>query len=210
VTSQGPDTEQLLDEVRRGDGAARSRLLDRHRARLRLMIALRMDRRLTARFDPSDVVQDALLEADRHLADYLEHRPLPFYPWLRQFAWNRLIDLHRRHLLAGRRSVAREELPIPQLPDESACELVHRLFARDSSPSARLEREEVRRQVQEALEQLPERDREVLVLRHLERLPTADIAAVLGISEAAVYTRHLRALRRLGELLGGDPTLEVS
>jgi RNA polymerase sigma-70 factor (ECF subfamily) len=203
MTRQEPDTDQLLAEVSRGDSSARSQLLDRHRDRLRHMVAVRMDRRLAARFDPSDVVQEVLLEADRHLADYLEHRPLPFYPWLRQFAMNRLIDLHRRHLHAGRRSVSREEMPGPPLPDESADELVRRLFARDSSPSARLEREETRQQVRAALEQLPLHDREVLVLRHLEQLPTPQIAAILGVSEGAVYTRHLRALKRLGESLKG-------
>jgi RNA polymerase sigma-70 factor (ECF subfamily) len=208
MKGQEPDTDQLLDEVRRGDAAARSRLLERHRRRLRQMVALRLDRRLAARFDPSDVVQEALLEADRQLGDYLEQRPLPFYPWLRQFAFNRLIDLHRHHLCAQRRSVAREEVSIPPLPEESAWKLIRRLFARDSSPSARLQREEKRRQVREALEQLPERDREVLVLRHLEHLPTADLAAVLGISEAAVYTRHVRALKRLGRLLKGHPSGE--
>jgi RNA polymerase sigma-70 factor (ECF subfamily) len=200
---QEPDTEHLLAEAGRGAENARSRLLDRHRGRLRRMVVLRMDQRLSARFDPSDVVQEALLEADRCLADYLRDRPLPFYPWLRQFAVNRLIDLHRRHLQAGRRSVTREEMPIPPLADESALELVGRLFARDSSPSARLQREEARQQVQQALDQLPGRDREVLVLRHLEQLPTAEIAAVLGVSEGTVYTRHLRALKRLAELLKG-------
>jgi RNA polymerase sigma-70 factor (ECF subfamily) len=201
MTRLEPDTEELLAQASRGNSTARSQLLAQHRGRLRQMVAARMDRRLAARFDPSDVVQEVLLQADRHLADYLEHRPIPFYPWLRQFAVNHLIDLHRRHLKAGRRSVTREEMPSPRLPDESADELVERLFARDSSPSARLEREEVRQQVRQALEQLPERDRELLVLRHLERLSTAEIAAVLGVSEATVYTRHLRALKRLGELL---------
>jgi RNA polymerase sigma-70 factor (ECF subfamily) len=67
-----------------------------------------------------------------------------------------------------------------------------------------LQREEVRARVQQALARLSEGDREVLVLRHLERLPTAEIAEVLGLSEGAVYTRHVRALRRLRQLLGDD------
>jgi RNA polymerase sigma-70 factor, ECF subfamily len=203
MAGQEADTDQLLEEVRHGDHNARSRLLDRHRRRLCVMVGARMDPRLAARFNPSDVVQEALMDADRKLSDYARQRPLPFYPWLRQFAWNRLVDLHRRHLRAGRRSVAREEMPIPQLPDQSAWELVRALADRGSSPSAHLEREEARVHVQQALERLPERDREVLVLRHLEGMTPAEIAAVLGIREAAVYTRHLRALRRLGELLKG-------
>src|SRR5437867_2294662 len=103
--STGVDTEELLDRVGRGDGAARQQLLTRHRRRLRRMIAVRMDRRMAARVDPSDVVQETLAEADTKLPGYLRSRPLPFYPWLRQLAIERLIDLHRRHIQARKRSV---------------------------------------------------------------------------------------------------------
>src|SRR5437588_12001690 len=99
-----PDTDELLARVRRGDGSARQLLWARHRQRLRRMIALRLDRRLRARVDPSDVVQEALTEADHELGKYLREQPLPFYPWLRQIAVDRLAKLHRRHLEAGRRS----------------------------------------------------------------------------------------------------------
>ena len=51
------------------------------------------------------------------------------------------------------------------------------------------------------MDQLTERDREVLVLRYLEQMPPREIAAVLDVSEAAVYTRHVRALERLRRLL---------
>jgi RNA polymerase sigma-70 factor (ECF subfamily) len=198
---RGTDTDQLLDNASRGDGAARARLLDRHRQRLRHMIALRLDRRLAARIDPSDVVQEALIVADRQLDRYLRERPLPFYPWLRQIAWERLVDAHRRHVLSRRRSVTRERPLEASLSDESAQQLIQQLAARGSSPSARLDREEHEQRVKHALEELAERDREILVLRHLERLTTEEIAAVLGISVGAVYTRHLRALERLGHLL---------
>ena len=103
------DNDELLERAGRGDAQARADLLARHRERLRRMVALRMDRRLSPRVDPSDVVQDALAEAHRQLPDYLLERPLPFYPWLRQIAWDRLVQQHRRHLHAGRRSVRREE-----------------------------------------------------------------------------------------------------
>src|SRR5213596_686911 len=113
MVTREPDTDHLLQAVSQGDVTARSRLLDRHRKRLKRMIAVRMDRRLAARVDPSDVVQDVLLEADRRLADYLRERPLPFYPWLRQIATDRMADLHRRHIQARKRSVRREEGPLP-------------------------------------------------------------------------------------------------
>jgi RNA polymerase sigma-70 factor, ECF subfamily len=192
-----PDTEKLLDAAATGDAPARGQLLDRHRQRLRRMVAVRLDRRLRARLDPSDLVQDTLAEANRRLDDYLQHRPLPFYPWLRQIAWNRMIDARRYHLRAGR-TVGREEPA--GLPAESALELAERLVAGEG-PSTAVRRKELQAQVRAALGRLPERDREVLALRFLEQLSPAEMAAVLGVSDGAVRVRVLRALRRLREIL---------
>lgn len=200
MTAQGPDTDQLLDQIAQGDENACGTLLQRYRPRLRQMIALRLDHRLQARIDPSDVLQETFTEAAQKLAEYAHCRPLPFYPWLRRLAWERLVRLHRRHLQAARRSVRREQ-PLP-LPDESAVELADRLSARGSSPSVRLQREETANQVRTALAQLRPRDQEVLVLRHLEHLSVQEIAAILELTEDAVKTRHLRALQRLRQLLG--------
>jgi RNA polymerase sigma-70 factor (ECF subfamily) len=198
-----PDTQELLERSVCGDAAARQELLVRHRARLRRMVAARLDRRLSARLDPSDVVQDVLACAARHLDEYLRDRPLPFYPWLRQFAWERLCKLHRHHIHAMRRSINREELDMP-LPDESARQLAHRLLASGTSPSRRLIRQEQREQVRAALAELAPRDREILVMRHLEQMETPEIAAALGITERAVRNRQFRALMRLRTLLEGD------
>jgi RNA polymerase sigma-70 factor (ECF subfamily) len=184
-----------------GDGEARQKLLVRHRERLRRMVALRMDHRLAARIDPSDVVQEALIEADRHLEAYLRDRPLPFYPWLRQFAWQRLRHVHRLHIDAQRRSVTREEPWEMPLPDHSAFDLARRLLAAGSSPSRHLIRDEMHARVRSALEQLDPRDREVLVLRYLEGMTTDEIAAVVGVRSGAIKMRHLRALERLRGLL---------
>src|SRR5437868_11122394 len=93
-----PDTEQLLARLAQGDEEARGLLLQRHRARLRCMIDLRLDPRLRRRVDPSDVLQESLAEADRKLSDYARSRPLPFYPWLRELAWECMARLHRRHI----------------------------------------------------------------------------------------------------------------
>ena len=198
------DTEQLMDRACRGDAAARQELLVRYRDRLCRMVRVRLDRRLAARIDPSDVVQEALLEADRKLAAYLHERPLPFYPWIRRLAWERLVKLHRRHLQA-RRSVTREDHGVPDLPDESALELAGRLIASGTSPSGRLAGKERRDQLLAALTRLEERDREVLVLRYLEELPTREIAVLLETTEGAIRTRHVRALQRLRVLLGEGP-----
>ena len=207
MTAAGPDTDQLLDLAASGDSAARQALLDRHRRRLRRMIALRLDRRLAARVDPSDVVQEALADAGRKLDGYLRVRPLPFYPWLRQLAWERLVKLHRRHT-ADKRDVAREAPP--ELPDESALELAERLACPGTGPESRVLKDELRQRVRAALDRLTAADRELLVLRHAEQLSTKETAAVLGLSEPAVKSRHLRALERLRSALGGNPLEESS
>jgi RNA polymerase sigma-70 factor (ECF subfamily) len=199
-----PDTEELLRRAGQGDQAAHGELLERHRLRLQRMVQLRLDRRLAARVDVTDVVQEALADAVQKLPDYLRRRPLPFYPWLRQLAWERLVQLHRRHLYARKRTVTREEPSALTLPDDSVLELAERLQARGSSPSARLCRDELRQRVQAALARLSELDREVLLLRHFEQLSAREIAGVLGLTEGAVHTRHLRALERLRALLNDD------
>jgi len=198
VKTSDPDTDELLAQASRSD-RARQALLARHRDRLRRMVAVRLDRRLAARVDPSDVVQEALAEAAASLRDYLRDRPLPFYPWLRQIAWERLVKLHQRHT-ARKRSVAREE-PLP-LPDQSAAELASRLVDRGASPSDAAVREEMNQRVRAALTRLAATDREVLVLRFLERLTTAETAEILGISEGAVKLRQLRAVARLRDRMG--------
>jgi RNA polymerase sigma-70 factor (ECF subfamily) len=210
MTPLEPDTEGLLEQAAGGDPSASQELLARHRQRLRQMVGVRLDRRLAARLDPSDVVQEVLLEAHQKLGEYLRERPLPFYPWLRQLAWDHLVALHRRHVRAGKRSVSREEASGLPLPDESALDLACRLLARQSSPSRQAVRAELCGRVQAALTELGERDREVLVLRHLEQLAIREIAAVLNLSEGAVKVRHLRAMERLRTLLGADPAEGMS
>jgi RNA polymerase sigma-70 factor (ECF subfamily) len=207
TSAQEWDTDTLIRKARQGDRVAREQLLVRYRGRLRQMIAIRLDPRVAARVDPSDVVQEALTDASRKLSEYLKHRPIPYYPWLRKLALERLVKLHRRHIQAQKRSVTREEDWLPSLPDESAVELADRVAAGNlgvqpgSVPMGHLLREELRRRVRTILVQLGPRDREVLVLRHLEQMTPREMSAVLGISEGAVRVRHLRALQRFRELL---------
>lgn len=197
-TAQDPDTDELLDRAAAGDDSARQRLLDRHRDRLRRMVAIRLDRRVGRRVDPSDVVQDALAVAHRKLDEFLVRRPVPFYPWLRQIAWESLVKCHQRHT-ADKRTVAREE--VFTLSDDSIEDLVGRLASSGTGPGERAARAEMRQRVRAALRELAPADREVLVLRYLEQLSTAETADVLGCRVGAVKVRLLRALRRLRDLL---------
>jgi len=204
MTQPDLDTEQLIHRARGGDSDARQQLLARHRERLCRMVAARLDRRVAARLDPSDVVQDALMEAAQKLSDYLRDVPVPFYPWLRRLTWEHLLKLHQRHLTARKRSVLREQPVRLPLSHESVHELARRLVNHESSPSRRLLQAELRDRVQAALTRLPESDRELLALRYMERVSIRDMAAILGIQEGAVKMRHTRALDRLSRLLATD------
>jgi RNA polymerase sigma-70 factor (ECF subfamily) len=201
MPSTPSDTAALLARAARGDGQARDQLLIRHRDRLRRMIAIRMDHRLQKRVDPSDIVQETLVIADRRLTEYLRDQPIPFYPWLRQLAWDQIVAFQRKHLYARRRSRRREEDMAAPLSDDSVVELASCVLDDSANPLHKLVRAELRGRVRQAIEKLPDTYREVLVLRHLEQLSTAETAEILGIGQSAVKMRHLRALERLKGLL---------
>jgi RNA polymerase sigma-70 factor, ECF subfamily len=199
------DTDQLLLQAAGSGQDTWGELLERHRQRLERMVALRMDKRLAMRLDPADVVQETLAEAVVKLPAYMRDEPLPFYPWLRQLALDLLTELHRRHVSARMRTVTLEERWCPEFSNDSVVQLADRLLGRTSSPSTRLIRKEECERVRAALGRLASPDREVLVMRHLEQLPLADIAAVLGVTEGTTGKRHLRALERLRALLADTP-----
>ena len=204
-TSSEPDTEELVERAGHGDATALPWLLVRHRDRLRKMVAVRLDRRVAARVDASDVVQEAFAEAAKQFEEYLRTRPLPFSAWLRQLAWERLVKLHRRHIHAQKRSIRREEDWSMPLPEDSVLRLARRLLAGGTSPSQAMIRDEQRHRLRVALEQLAPHDREILVMRNLEQLPIAEIAEILCLTEGAVKVRHLRALQRLRVVLEVSP-----
>jgi RNA polymerase sigma-70 factor (ECF subfamily) len=191
------ETQRLLQQVRRGDRLAFEQLFTRHRPFLRQIIELRLDPRLRSRVDPSDVVQETQLEAFRRLDDYLQRQPMPFRLWLRKTACERLLMAQRQHVGAARRAVGREVT----LPDASSLQLAQQLLAGGSTPSQRLNREELAGQVRQAVTRLSETDREVLLMRNLEMLSNQEVAHELQIDPAAASQRYGRALLRLRKLL---------
>jgi RNA polymerase sigma-70 factor (ECF subfamily) len=195
-------TEQLLRDVRQGDQAAASRLLQRHRQALRHLVQMRLDRKIQPRVDASDIVQEVLLEANRRLRDYLDNPVMPFHLWLRHIARDRIIDAHRRHRVSAKRSVDREQAMVTQgRPDRSTVDLAALLRDNQLTPAAAATATEMRRQFEAAIEQLCEQDREIVRLRHFEQLSNQQSAQALGLSMPAASMRYLRAVRRLRELL---------
>jgi RNA polymerase sigma-70 factor (ECF subfamily) len=202
MPEQTPDTDQLLERTAAGDQSAAQELLVRHRPRLRRMVAVYLDQRISARVDPSDVVQEALAEAFQRLPEYVREQEISFYPWLRQIAWQRLVKLHRRHLTAARRSVHREDDMRMLLPDDSVQELASRLAVSGTEPNQKLIRQEMRDRVRAALDELRPADRTLLVMRYLEHMTLKEIAEATQTTTAAVKKRHTRALERLERRLG--------
>jgi RNA polymerase sigma-70 factor (ECF subfamily) len=208
MTLDGSETEELLRNAS-GGGPAFQQLLKRHRGRLRRMVAVRLDRWLAPVVDPSDVVQEAFADASRKLREFLRHRPMPFYPWLRRLAWERIIQFHRRHLRTQKRAITRAERLDVAFPAESTILLAERLAASGTSPSQRLVRDEEGRLLRDVLERLSSRDREVLVMCYLEGLAFGEIAAVLGITENAAKVRHFRAIKRVRKVIDGTAAGEL-
>jgi len=197
VRPDSAETKRLLDEVGQGDRGAFDRLFGRHRRFLRQMVGLCLDPKLRPRVDPSDVVQEAQLEAVRRLPEYLKCRPMPFRLWLRQIAHDRLLKIRRHHLHTARRALGREVA----LPDRSSQMLAQQLLASGSTPSQNLDRRELARDLRLALGRLPDTDRELLLLRNFEGLSYSEIGYILGVEPATARKRHGRALVRLHKIL---------
>jgi RNA polymerase sigma-70 factor (ECF subfamily) len=202
----GSETDRLLQRVAAGDREVWGLLLTQHRERLRNMVALRLDRRLQGRIDPSDVIQEAFLTASMQLADYLRNPTIPFYLWLRLVTGQKLVALHRHHLGTQARDAGREvSLDRGALPEASSFALAAQLLGHDSRPSEIALRNELAQRLEDALNSLEPLDREVLVLRHFEQLSNAEAALVLGVRESAASKRYVRALQRLKDILASLP-----
>jgi RNA polymerase sigma-70 factor (ECF subfamily) len=200
------ETSELLARAKAGNLQALNEIFARHRDRLRRMVDIRLDRRLVARVDPSDVIQDAYLDVARRLEEYLRDPKLPLLLWLRFIVGERLLKLHRQHLGVQARDAGREiSLYREALPEASSAALAAQLLGRNTSPTHAAARAERMLRVQDALNNLDPIDREVLSLRHFEQLNRRETAQVLGIEDAAAAKRYIRALKRLKDTLADMP-----
>ena len=196
MTPDSVETQHLLEQVRTGNRQAFEQLLAQHRPYLCQLVELRLDRKLRSRVDPSDVVQEAQLEAVRRLDAYLEQVPMPFRLWLRQLAQDRL-PARTAATAAARRSVDHEVA----IPEGSSLQFAQQLLASGSTPSQQLGQQELALRVRQAIAQLTVTDREVLLLRTFEGLSFEEVSFLLTIDPAAARKRHGRALLRLHQLL---------
>lgn len=200
------ETADLLRSAEVGGPEAVNELLERHRGPLRALIQARLDRALARRVDASDIVQDAMIEASQRLTGFMSDGRMPFKLWLRQIALDRIIDTHRRHRVAARRSLDREQPLDAGYSDRSSLQLAAQLRDPAITPAAQAIRKELERRFLSSLDLMAPEDREIIYMRHFEQLSNSEAAETLGLTPSAAGMRHLRALRRLRMILGESPS----
>ena len=195
-------TDRLLSDAKSQQPTAVNALLDEFREPLRRVVNMRLDPALARRVDASDIVQDVLLEATQRLRDYLKKPDMPFHLWLRHLAQDRIIDTHRRHRLAQRRSIDKEQPNHgPAWAEDSSASLVAQLVDAERTPGTEAIRVELQQKLSAAVAELDDGDRDIILMRHTEQLSNQEVAQSLGLTEAAASMRYLRALRRLRTVL---------
>lgn len=204
--SEAIQPPQLIERAVEGDSRAWEQLLKENRARLRRMVALRLDRRLQGRVDPSDILQESFIDAARRLPEYAKNPSMPFFIWLRRLTGQRLMEQHRRHLGAQARDATREvSLYQGAFPEATTADLAANLLGELTSPSQAVIRIEQRKRLQDALDSLEPIDREILVLRHFEQLSNGEVSEVLSLDKSAASKRYVRAMERLKDVLIAMP-----
>ncbi|MDX1927549.1 MAG: sigma-70 family RNA polymerase sigma factor [Pirellulaceae bacterium] len=193
--------QNVLQKAKSGDQESVGELLGVYRDYLLGIAVARLDPRIRARCNPSDVVQETMLEAYRDFHQFRGGHEREFLAWIRQILANNLARMVEVHLLTDKRDLRRERR-IEPLPNASGSRLENRdhwFTDNGSSPSSILQKKEQLSAVLERIARLPSNYRDVLILRHIEDLPFDEVGARLGKSAGAVRMLWLRALEQLRE-----------
>lgn len=175
--------------------------LDRYRPLLKLLVRqYQLDPRLQRRFDSSDLVQETLLRAHAHRDQFRGSTEAELVKWLQEILASALADEVRK-ARAQKRDVALEQ-SLQSVMAESSARLEAYLTAEQPSPGEQAERHELLLRLANALDQLPEDQRDVVIQRDLQGASVGQIAAQLGRTEKSVAGLLLRGRRKLRELLG--------
>jgi RNA polymerase sigma-70 factor, ECF subfamily len=201
------ELDEQLARARIGDAGALSNVLAEMTPKLVRMVELRLDAKQRRRFEPADVVQDALVDATRRFREWCGQDRYPFQVWLRLLTAQSLARSMRHHAGAAMRDPAREEAFERDRTSVTAENAADCFLASQTSPTQAAQRSELRARVVAALEELEELDREILALRTFEQLSNEEAAAELGIDPSAASKRFTRALQRMRPAL---KTLEPS
>lgn len=192
-------SERLIDRARQGSKSCLGALLQQYRNYLAILAATQIERRLQPRVSPSDVVQETMLRAHEHFAQFRGNTEQELLAWLRKILVNNLATFVEQHVLAARRDV-RREVSLDCLGaalERSTIQLAALVPAPGNTPSAAVQRREEAVELANRLAQLPEDYREVLVLRNLQGLAFEEVAERIGRSVGAARMLWLRAIEKL-------------
>ncbi|HEY2411289.1 MAG TPA: sigma-70 family RNA polymerase sigma factor [Pirellulaceae bacterium] len=199
------DTRELLSRARAGDAQSMGQLLTLYRNYLTIFASTQLQRRLRRRLSPSDIVQETMLQAHRHFAQFQGESEQEFLAWLRQVLLSSLSHFVERHILAAKRNI-RREVPIEESAMAARQSRRNEQTASGSpgeTPSALVRQREAAAILSARLAKLPPAYRAVLTLRHMEELPFDEIAVRLHRTPAAARMLWLRAIQKLRTIYGG-------
>jgi RNA polymerase sigma-70 factor, ECF subfamily len=203
TTEELGEVPGLLERAVGGDAEAVRALFSGQRERLKRLVRLRLSRELAGVVDESAVVDEILAQAKERLPAYAAEGVRPLSLWVRDLGCRKLAELRGRGREPAGAAIGELTLHAGGLPVADAGWLAARLMG-EAVGSRASDRAERRIELQATLDTLEPTDREVIALKHFERLGFRDIAQVLGIAEAEAGRRYLAAIRRLQEVLPWD------
>lgn len=190
--------QDCLQRLRDGDPDALGELFDEHQQRLLHIIRVRMDRRMAARVDAEDVLQEVYLDVATRVRHFIDNHSGSFFIWLRLVTNQTMANLYRRHLDTKMRDARRDvSMNTGKTYDTQTRPIAMQLIGHLTSPSKAAIRQESIERLELAIDELKPTDREAIALRHFELLDNKEVAEVLGIKEKAASIRYIRAIRRL-------------
>lgn len=194
--------DDLVERLRAGDESALAALFHRHRERLWRMVQFRLDRRLAARLDSDDILQEAFVSATSRVNSFLSRPDGSAFVWLRLVVGQTMVDVYRRHLGAEMRDAGRDVSVCGSTNSTAtSAALAEQFLSAITSPSHAAMKAELSQQLEEAISALSAIDQEIIALRHFEDLTNAEAAEVLGLQPTAASNRYVRAIARLKDVL---------
>ena len=195
--------EKLLALATEEGGESLGQLLELYRNYLRLLASLEIGQRLQVKVDASDLVQETMLEAHKDFEGFRGTSEAEFIAWLRKIMASVLCGMLRKYLGTQKRDI-RLERTLQEELDHSSILLSRGFVDPHSSPSQQASRREQSVLLADALAQLPEDYRQVLVLRHLQELTFPEISRRMERSLSSVEKLWVRGLSRLRQILSGN------
>jgi len=177
--------------------------IESHRRQLLAYADRNIGPALRSRVEPEDIVQEVVVSALSSIDQFQIEGRDPFR-LLCQLAEQRIIDAHRHHVGAQKRSAAREVSMDAPVAGGDGFGFINMLVASITSPSQAFSRDQKEFQLQQAIAELNDEQREILRLRFVEGLPTKDIADRIGKSDGAIRVTLTRTVAHLQEILAID------